>query len=226
MNLPNHIAIIMDGNGRWGKKNFNNRLIGHEKGIKNIRNIVEFCIKKKIHHLTIYALSKDNLKKRNKNEINNIFNLLKNYLQKNIYYFKKYKIKINFIGEIQLLPISLRKILISCSEELNKFKSKLILNVAINYSSKTEILNVVKMLIKNKKKINVSNIEKYLFTASSNHPEIIIRTGGYKRLSDFLLWQAAYSELFFQNKLWPDFKVADLQNILKKFIKIKRNFGK
>ena len=141
MNLPNHIAIIMDGNGRWGKKKFNNRLIGHERGIRNIKNIVEFCIKKKIPHLTIYALSKDNLKKRSNNEINNIFKLLKNYLQKNIYYFKKYKIKLNFLGEIQLLPISIRKMLIYSSEELSKFKSKLILNVAINYSSKSEILN-------------------------------------------------------------------------------------
>lgn len=226
MNLPNHIAIIMDGNGRWGKKKFNNRLIGHERGIKNIKNIVEFCLKKKIPHLTIYALSKDNLKKRNKNEINNIFKLLKNYLRKNIYYFKKYKIKLNFIGEIQLLPNSLKKMLISSSEELNKFKSKLILNVAINYSSKAEILNTIKMLIKNKKKLNITNVEKYLFTAASGHPEIIIRTGGYKRLSNFLLWQAAYSELFFVKKLWPDFKVIDLQNILKKFFKIKRNFGK
>ena len=226
MNLPNHIAIIMDGNGRWGKKKFNNRLIGHERGIKNIKNIVEFCLKKKIPNLTIYALSKDNLKKRNKNEINNIFKLLKNYLSKNINYFKKYKIKINFIGEIQLLPISLKKMLISSSKELNKFKPKLVLNVAINYCSKTEILNAIKMLIKNKKKLNVLNVEKYLYTATSGHPEIIIRTGGYKRLSDFLLWQAAYSELFFEKKLWPDFKVADLQNILNKFVKIKRNFGK
>tara|TARA_B100000963_G_scaffold225529_1_gene196737 strand:+ start:3443 stop:4123 length:681 start_codon:yes stop_codon:yes gene_type:complete len=226
MNLPNHIAIIMDGNGRWGKKKFNNRLIGHERGIKNIKNIVEFCLKKKIPNLTIYALSKDNLKKRNKNEINNIFKLLKNYLSKNINYFKKYKIKINFIGEIQLLPISLKKMLISSSKELNKFKPKLVLNVAINYCSKTEILNAIKMLIKNKKKLNVLNVEKYLYTATSGHPEIIIRTGGYNRLSNFLLWQAAYSEFFFEKKLWPDFKVVDLQNILKKFSKIKRNFGK
>ena len=226
MNLPNHIAIIMDGNGRWGKKKYNNRLLGHEKGIKNIKNIVQFCIKKKISHLTIYALSKDNLKKRNKSEINNIFDLLKNYLHKNIHYFKKYKIYINFIGEIQQLPSSVKKMLISSSDELKIFKSKLTLNVAINYSSKTEILNVVKMLAKKKKKFSILNIEKYLFTSLSGHPEIIIRTGGYKRLSDFLLWQAAYSELFFEKKLWPDFKVADLQNILNKFVKIKRNFGK
>jgi len=226
MNLPNHIAIIMDGNGRWGKKKYNNRLLGHEKGIKNIKNIIQFCIKKKISHLTIYALSKDNLKKRKKSEINNIFDLLKNYLHKNIHYFKKYKININFIGEIQQLPSSIRKMLISSSDELNKFKSKLILNVAINYSSKTEILNAVKILMKKKEKLSPLNIDKYLFTSSSGHPEIIIRTGGYKRLSDFLLWQAAYSELFFEKKLWPDFKVGDLQNILNKFIKIKRNFGK
>ncbi len=226
MNLPRHIAIIMDGNGRWGKKKFNNRLLGHKKGIKNIKNILEFCIKKKIPNLTIYALSRDNLKKRNKREIRNIFDLLKKYLGKNISYFKKYKIKINFIGEIKQLPISLRKVLILSSNELCFSKSKLTLNVAINYSSKIEILNVIKMLIKNKKKINKKNVEKFLYTSPSGHPEIIIRTGGYKRLSDFLLWQAAYSELFFEKKLWPDFKVIDLKNIIKKFIQIKRNFGK
>ena len=152
--------------------------------------------------------------------------MLKNYLSKNIYYFKKYKIKLNFIGEIQLLPNSLKKMLILSCKKLNNFKSKLTLNVAINYSSKAEILNAVKMVIKNKKKLNVTNTEKYLFTTISGHPEIIIRTGGYKRLSNFLLWQAAYSELFFEKKLWPDFKVIDLQNILKKFSQIKRNFGK
>ena len=225
MNLPNHIAIIMDGNGRWGKKKFNNRLIGHERGIENIKNIVEFCIKKKIPHLTVYALSKDNLKKRNKNEINNIFNLLRNYLSKNIHYFKKYKIKINFIGEIQLLPFSLREMIIHCSEELNKFKSKLVVNVAINYSSKTEILKSVKMLIKNKKKLNVSNIEKYLFTARSGHPEIIIRTGGYKRLSDFLLFQSSFTEFFFIDKLWPDLSANDISKLFKKFNLIERKFG-
>ena len=226
MNLPNHIAIIMDGNGRWGKKKFNNRLLGHEKGIDNIKNIISFCIKKKIPNLTIYALSKDNLEKRNKSEINNIFRLLKNYLKKNIIYFKKYKIKINFIGEINQLPATVKKMLISSSNELSKFQKKLTLNVAINYSSKLEILKVIKKLVKNKKKLNIKNVDKHLLTSLSGHPEIIIRTGGYKRLSDFLLWQAAYSELFFVEKLWPDFKVSDLQNILKKFLKIKRNFGK
>ena len=147
-------------------------------------------------------------------------------MHKNIHYFKKYKIKIKFIGEIQQLPSSIRKMLLSSADKLNKFKPKLILNVAINYSSKIEVLNVVKLLIKKKKKLSIPNIEKHLFTSSSGHPEIIIRTGGYKRLSDFLLWQAAYSELFFEKKLWPDFKVGDLQNILNKFLKIKRNFGK
>ena len=226
MNLPNHIAIIMDGNGRWGKKKYNNRLLGHEKGIKNIKNILEFCLKKKISNLTIYALSKDNLKKRNKGEINNIFKLLEKYLNKNISYFRKYKIKINFIGEIQKLPKNLKKMLISSSRELDAFIPKMVLNVAINYSSKVEILNAVKILLKNNRKLNIKNVERYLLTSSSGHPEIIIRTGGYKRLSDFLLWQAAYSELFFENKLWPDFKVNDLKKILKKFFQIKRNFGK
>jgi len=226
MNLPNHIAIIMDGNGRWGKKKFNNRLLGHEKGIKNIKRILEFCVIKKISNITIYALSKDNLIKRNKSEINNIFNLLKKYLKNNINFFKKYKVKINFIGELDELPSSLNKILFASSNKLRGFKKKITLNVAINYSSKIEILNAVKILIKKGKKISIKNLESHLFTASSGHPEIIIRTGGFKRLSDFLLWQAAYSELFFEKKLWPDFKVKDLERIITKFDKIKRNFGK
>ena len=226
MNLPNHIAIIMDGNGRWGKKKFNNRLLGHEKGIKNIKKIIEFCITKKIPNLTLYALSKDNLIKRNKSEINNIFDLLKKYLEQNLCYFRKYKVKINFIGELQELPINLKEILIKSSNQLSVFKKKLTLNVAINYSSKIEILNSLKILLKKRKKINTQNLERHLLTASSGHPEIIIRTGGFKRLSDFLLWQAAYSELFFEKKLWPDFKVKDLEKIIMNFNKIKRNFGK
>ncbi|MAK12554.1 MAG: di-trans,poly-cis-decaprenylcistransferase [Candidatus Pelagibacter sp.] len=226
MNLPNHIAIIMDGNGRWGKKKYNNRLLGHEKGIKNIKKIIEYCLSKEISNLTIYALSKDNLVKRNKYEINNIFGLLKKYLETNIEYFKKNKVKINFIGELNLLPSSLRKILLLSEKKLRFLKKKLTLNVAINYSSKIEILNAMKKILKYKKKINIKNLESYLFTKVSGHPEIIIRTGGFKRLSDFLLWQAAYSELFFVTKFWPDFKVKDLENILIKFNKIKRNFGK
>ena len=226
MNLPNHIAIIMDGNGRWGKKKFNNRLLGHEKGINNIQKILEYCVIKKIPHLTIYALSKDNLKKRDKYEIKNIFKLLKNYLENNLNYLKKNKIKINFIGEINKLPNNISRILIASSNELSRSKKKITLNVAINYSSKSEILNTVKKLIKKKNKLNIINVEKNLFTATSGHPDIIIRTGGYSRLSDFLLWQAAYSELFFEKKLWPDFKVNDLKRIILKFDKIKRNFGR
>ena len=153
MNLPNHIAIIMDGNGRWGKKKFNNRLLGHEKGIKNIKKIIEFCITKKIPNLTLYALSKDNLIKRNKSEINNIFDLLKKYLEQNLCYFRKYKVKINFIGELQELPINLKEILIKSSNQLSVFKKKLTLNVAINYSSKIEILNSLKILLKKRKKL-------------------------------------------------------------------------
>ena len=134
MNLPNHIAIIMDGNGRWGKKKFNNRLLGHEKGINNIQKILEYCVIKKIPHLTIYALSKDNLKKRDKYEIKNIFKLLKNYLENNLNYLKKNKIKINFIGEINKLPNNISRILIASSNELSRSKKKITLNVAINYS--------------------------------------------------------------------------------------------
>ncbi len=226
MSIPYHIAIIMDGNGRWGINKNNNRLTGHKAGIKNLKKIIEYCIEKKISNLTIYALSRDNLKKRKYREINNILNLLKNYLIKNINYFIKEKIKINFIGEVKELPIDIRKILKSSSNKLKKLDQKLTLNVSLNYSSRIEIINTINFLLKKKKKINQKNIEKNLYTAKSGFPEIVIRTGGYTRLSDFLLWQSSYSEIFFVKKLWPDFSPNDLEKILNKFKSIKRNFGK
>jgi len=225
MKSPNHIAIIMDGNGRWGIKNYKSRLIGHKFGVKNIKPIVQYCLKNKINYLTLFALSMDNLKKRNKKEIKNLLGILEQYLKENIKYFIDNKIKLNFIGEKYNLSKNTIGILYKYSKDTDSKKQKLQINVAFNYSSKFEIVNSFKKIIKNRKNINKKNICKYLYTSPAKEPEIIIRTGGFSRLSDFLLWQCAYSEFFFIKKMWPDFKPYDLQLIIKKFNKLKRNFG-
>ena len=225
MKSPNHIAIIMDGNGRWGIKKYGNRLIGHEFGVKNIKTIINFCLKNKIKNLTLFALSSDNLKKRNKKEIKNLFLLLEDYLKKNINLFKEKKIKINFIGESKNLSKKVKSIIKHYSDKTNLYIKNLQINIAFNYSSKQEIINSCKKVIKNKKSINQRNIFKFLYTSPTKDPEILIRTGGYFRLSDFLLWQCSYTEIFFVKKLWPDFKSTDLNLIIKKFKKLKRNFG-
>jgi len=225
MKSPNHIAIIMDGNGRWGLKKFNNRLIGHKYGVKNIKPILNFCLKNKIFNLTLFALSKDNFKKRHKTEIKNLFILMKEYLEKNLVFFKKYKIKLNFIGEINQLPLSTRVILNKFTELTNFKKNKILINIAINYSSKKEIIYSIKENIKKNKNISEKNIEKYLYTKQSGDPDLLIRTGGYQRFSDFLLWQSSYTEIFFLKKLWPDFKPVDLRKILNKYSIIHRKYG-
>ncbi|MCI5054079.1 MAG: polyprenyl diphosphate synthase [Pelagibacteraceae bacterium] len=225
MKSPNHIAIIMDGNGRWGLKNFNNRLLGHEHGIKNVQSIVNYCLKIGLSHLTLFILSSDNLKKRNKKEIYNLFLLLEKYFYQNIKKFIKNKIKINFIGEKKKIPKKTITLIKKYENKTDLKNKKLTINLAFNYSSKKEIINSFKKMIKNKKKINEINFEKYLYTFKSGNPDFIIRTGGYNRLSDFLLWQSSYSEIFFLKKLWPDFNISDLKKIINKFKKTKRNFG-
>ena len=227
MTFPNHVAFIMDGNGRWGLKKYNNRLKGHEYGIKNVKSIIDFFLLKRIKYLSLYTLSFDNLKKRNKIEINNLFSLLEKYLDQNIKFFLKKKIKLNFIGEKQNLPKRIKFILLKY-QKLTDFKKKynLLINIAINYSSKKEIISTFKKLKRKKLAFNEKNFNKNHYSNESNNPCILIRTGSHQRLSDFFLWQLSYSELFFVKKLWPDFKVIELKKIFKKFNQIKRNFGK
>jgi len=174
----------------------------------------------------LFSLSSDNLKKRSKKEINNIFSLFEQNIKNNFEYFKKKKIKLKIIGEGSNLTDNIKKIIKNINSKLNIKKKKLILNIAFNYSSKIEIINSFKKLILKKKKINIKNFNRNLYKNKSPDPEIIIRTGGHIRLSDFLLWQASYSEIFFLNKLWPDFQVKDLKKIINKYQKINRNFGK
>ena len=223
MTLPKHVAIIMDGNGRWGIKKKKTRNFGHKKGLEIIEKIVDFSIKKRISALTLYTFSTENWK-RPKKEINFLFKLLHNFLNKNTQKIINKGIKLKFIGNNSLFSKDLKKTLIKI-EKTTKENKKIHVNIALNYGSKNEIIQCIKILIKKQKKITDKNIKNYLYTSGMPDPDILIRTGGKKRLSNFLLWQLAYSELFFLNKLWPDFNNNDFLIILRKFSKIKRNFG-
>ena len=225
MKLPSHVAIIMDGNGRWGLKNYKNRIKGHQKGVENIKPFIDFFLKKKIKNLTLYALSKDNLLKRDQKEINNIFDLLDKYLRQNNDFFIKNKIHLNFIGENRNLPKNIKILLKKTSKVTKLPKANLVLNIAFNYSSRSDIILSIKKTFKNKNNLTIKNLTKNLSTYISGDLDLVIRTGGHKRLSDFLLWESSYSEIYFCNKLWPDFNIRDLNRLLYNFSKIKRNFG-
>ena len=219
MNKLNHIAFIMDGNGRWGKKKGRGRNYGHLKGVETVKKIVIASIKLKIPIVTFYVFSSENWK-RPRGEIKYLFKLIEKYFLNEIKSVITQGIKINIIGDLKKLPNDLKKVLQKSIKYTNKNR-KIIVNLAINYGSKNEIINAFKKT----KKINIKNFEKNLYTRDMPNPEILIRTGGHQRLSNFMLWQLAYSELFFLKKLWPDFNSNDLKNIIIKFKRSKRNFG-
>ena len=221
MNTLNHVAFIMDGNGRWGLKKKKNGNFGHFKGVETVKKIVEVSVEFKIPIVTFYVFSSENWQ-RPKSEIKYLFNLIGAYFKKEINVILKQGVKINIIGRINKLPLEIKKI-IRTSEIKTKNNKKIIVNLAINYGSKNEIIDAIKKI--KSKKINEKNIEKNL-NLKPPFPDILIRTGGRKRLSNFLLWQLAYSEIFFLDKLWPDFSKKDFKIIIEKFKKIKRNFGK
>jgi undecaprenyl diphosphate synthase len=223
MNPVKHVAIIMDGNGRWGIKNKQSRNAGHQEGLNTIDLIINQCIHHKIEFLTLYAFSLDNWK-RPKNEIAFLFKLLENFLKKKINKIVEKDINLKFIGELNNLPIELQK-LIKIAEKKTINKKLLQINIALNYGSKIELINTIKKIKQKKIKINQKNIDKNLYTKNQPDPDILIRTGNTHRLSNFLLWQLSYTEIFFEKKLWPDFKVKDFNKILNKFKKVKRNFG-
>ena len=222
MNLLNHVAIIMDGNGRWGLKNKNSRNLGHREGIKVVEKIIQETIKKKIKFLTLFAFSTENWK-RPTIEINYLLNLLEKFLKEKAIKFSEDDIKLKIIGK-KSFSHELNKLLTE-SEKKTSNNKKLQINLALNYGSKDELINAVKHISKKKEKINQKNFEKYLFTRNIPDPDILIRTGNHTRLSNFLLWQLAYTEIFFIKKLWPDFNIKDYRKIINKFKKIKRNFG-
>ncbi len=223
MNPLKHVAIIMDGNGRWGLKYKNSRNAGHKAGLKTVEKIIEETIKNKIKFLTLYAFSTENWK-RPKKEINFLFNLLENFLKNRINELHKQNIKLKIIGFKNFSP-KLNKLL-NLSEKKTFKNKRLQINLALNYGSKFELINAFKQLQKKRDKINEKNLIKYLQTNNIPDPDILIRTGNTKRLSNFLLWQLAYSEIFFEKKLWPEFNQKDYNKIIKKFRNIKRNFGK
>ena len=222
MNPLNHVAIIMDGNGRWGLKHKNSRNAGHKAGLRTVEKIIKETIKNNIGYLTLYAFSTENWK-RPKKEINYLFNLLENFLINRIEELSKQNIKLKIIG-VKKFSNKLNKI-ITHSEKKTSKNNKLQINLAINYGSKFELISAFKKLSKNNESINETNFEKYLQTKNIPDPDLIIRTGNTNRLSNFLLWQLAYSEIFFEKKLWPDFSIKDYNRIIKRFKKIKRNFG-
>ena len=223
MNRLNHVAIIMDGNGRWGLKNKNSRNAGHREGLNTVEEIIKESIKNKIKFLTLFTFSTENWK-RPKKEINFLFNLLENFLLNKIDELNKQNIKLKIIG-LKNFSSKLNKLLIQ-SENKTKKNNRLQINLALNYGSKNELLNAFKSLRKFKKKITEKNFVKYLQTSNIPDPDILIRTGNTQRLSNFLLWQLAYTEIFFEKKLWPDFNKKDFRKIVNKFKSIKRNYGK
>ena len=224
MNKLNHVAFIMDGNGRWGKKKKRGRNFGHLQGVKTVEKIVQSSLKLKIPVITFYVFSTENWK-RPKSEINFLFNLISSYFRKEIKNVIKNGIKINVLGSTSSFSRSLKKILNDTIKKTAKNK-KLTVNLALNYGSKSEIKNAFIKLKKNHLKVTESQISKNLYTKKQPNPDILIRTGGQRRLSNFMLWQLAYSELYFLDKLWPDFNINDLRKIIKNYRLTKRNFGK
>ena len=223
MNPVKHVAIIMDGNGRWGVKHKQSRNAGHRAGINTVDLIINHCINHKIKFLTLYTFSSENWK-RPKTEITFLFKLLENFLKKKINKIIEKDIKLKFIGELNKLPVKLQK-LIKLSEKKTFNKKTLHVNIALNYGSKIELINTIKKIKEKKIIINEKNIDNNLYTKHLPNPDILIRTGNTHRLSNFLLWQLSYTEIFFEKKLWPDFKGKDFDKIMNKFKNIKRNFG-
>ena len=223
MNPINHVAIIMDGNGRWGLKHKNSRNAGHKAGLKTVEKIITESVRHKVKYLTLYTFSTENWKRPEK-EIQFLFKLLENFLENKIKILEKNKIKLKIIGEKKAFSKKI-KYLLDRTESKTSKNNVMQINLALNYGSKNELINAFKKIIKKKSVISKENIENNLYTKNIPDPELLIRTGNTKRLSNFLLWQIAYTEIFFEKKLWPDFTEYDFKKILNNFRKLKRNFG-
>ncbi len=220
---PKHVAIIMDGNGRWGIKKKNSRNYGHRKGLDSVEKVIDAAIKKNIKYLTLFVFSTENWK-RPTSEIKFLFKLLSTYIDKEINNLLKKKIKIKIIGNIKPFPKELKS-KIKKVERLSINNNRIQINMALNYGSRQEIINSFKILKRNKLSVNEKNIEKYLYTFGIPNPDILIRTGNTNRISNFLIWQVIYTEIFFVKKMWPDFNKNDFNKIINKFKNINRNFG-
>ena len=223
MNSPNHVAIIMDGNGRWGIKKKKSRNYGHKIGLITVGNIINAAIEKKINYLTLFIFSTENWK-RPVNEIKYLFNLLDNYLDKELKNLQKKNIKIKVIGNINPFPNKLKNKILNI-QKLTKKNNSIQINMALNYGSRQEIVNSFKILKRKSLRINENNISKFLYTSGIPDPDILIRTGNTNRISNFLIWQLVYTEIFFIKKMWPEFTKRDLFRIISKFKNINRNYG-
>ena len=228
LNTPSHIAIIMDGNGRWAKKRNKSRIEGHIKAKKSVRETIECCIENKIKHLTLFAFSTENWS-RPKIEVNALMNLLKVVIEDEIDSLIEQNVKFNLIGDIKPLPERTKKS-IKNAIEITKKNNGLNLILAINYSGKWDIINAFKKMVKKLNKddllnFNEKDFENNLSTGNIQDPELIIRTSGEQRISNFFLWQMAYSELFFSDILWPDFNKNELNNAIFEFKNRSRRFG-
>jgi len=223
MNPLKHVAIIMDGNGRWGLKYKNSRNAGHKAGLKTVERVIKETLKNKIKFLTLFAFSTENWK-RPKKEIHYLFSLLENFLINRVEELHKQNIRLKILGSKKFSP-KLNKLL-NFSEKKTSKNKKLQINLALNYGAKLELINAFKKINKSGDKVSEKNLERYLQTKDIPDPDILIRTGNTKRLSNFLLWQLAYTEIFFNKKLWPAFTEKDFKKIIKEYKNIKRNFGK
>ena len=223
MNSPKHVAIIMDGNGRWGLKKRKSRNYGHKKGLETVEKIINAAIENNIKYLTLFVFSTENWKRPIK-EIDYLLSLLNRYLDKEIDNLLKRKIKIKIIGNIKPFPKKIKHKLIKV-ENLTKLNKRIQINMALNYGSRQEIISAMRKIKQKKILINTKNIEKNLYTNGIPDPDILIRTGNTSRVSNFLLWQSIYTEIFFVKKMWPDFSKKNFIEIVEKFKKINRNFG-
>ena len=231
LKVPHHLAVIMDGNGRWAKKRNKNRVFGHSKGINAVRKIVEESIRLKIKYLTLYAFSAENWN-RPEEEISILMQLLLKSLKNEFKKFVKNKIKLNVVGNISLLPKSVKEELSYVLKETSKNK-QLVLTLALSYSGREEIQNALKKIfakVKNNiipiEKIDQSTINEHLYTENLPDVDLLIRTSGEKRISNFLLWKIAYAELYFSEVLWPDFNEKNLHEAILNYQNRERRFGK
>jgi len=222
MNPLKHVAIIMDGNGRWGLKNKNSRKEGHKQGLAVVEKIIDSAINKGIKYLTFFTFSTENWQ-RPKTEIRFLFKLLENFLLKKIDQLNDKEISLKVIG-LKKFSKKLNNLLIR-SEKITSKNKKIKIILALNYGSRSELVDTFKKLKKNKISFNEKNVSKNLYTKDIPDPDLLIRTGNTKRLSNFLLWQLSYTEIFFEKKLWPDFTKTDFNKIIKKYMKISRKYG-
>ncbi|MEE8360101.1 MAG: isoprenyl transferase [Candidatus Omnitrophota bacterium] len=222
--LPRHIAIIMDGNGRWARMRGLPKMVGHREGVESLRDIVTYCRETGISILTVYAFSTENWK-RSKREVDTLMGFVKKYLDIELKNFKKNEIRLNFIGRLNELPPSVERD-IRAGMDQTKGYSKMLFNIALNYGARSEIVDAVNEILRERhKSVDEEGFASFLYTKGQPDPDLLIRTSGEMRISNFLLWQLSYSELYFTDKLWPEFRKKDLAKAIEIYQNRKRRYG-